>query len=166
MCTARILGVLLLTFMAVACKRERPQPSTNPFGTPFREAVATGEVTPLANGDAYLKSPFGRIFYVSGGLAQQVQGLPADAQRELTPLADGSALLASSFVASPELYWLRTTQAVRVVEAPTSASIGPVTREGLWFAETQHLRRELAAATTRASDAEDVGDDQDDREYQ
>jgi len=115
-----------------------------------------GEVHALANGAAYLISHRG-IFYINGGLAEKVQGLPQDTFGELTALADGTALYLLSLNAPPRLFWLRGGTASVVSEGLASARTQPsASAEGFLFAENQRLKRKLAEVALELGATQDL----------
>jgi hypothetical protein len=140
---------MLLILGFLACQQaQKPEHGAKPSvpESQFQQALSLGEVHALANGTAYVSSLLGGVFYVTGGVAERVKGLPPKSGGDLTPLADGSALLATRFTKPAGLYWLRGVEATVVTEGTTIGRevVLPATQEGFLFAENQHLKRKLA----------------------
>ena len=154
----RTVRLLLLTagifIPALSCAREQPKEAMKkPHSelSALQDAILLGDIQAMATGGAYLASPSGEVFYISGALAERVQGIPNGTTGEVLPLADGSALLVDSVGDPPTIFLLQGTHATRVLVGSIPVAIQECrpAPEGFLFAEVQRLKKALREERTK-----------------
>lgn len=161
-CVSPLWLLLILILVVTACDKESQGKGKQKAADSLTElqlATMTGELFPLATGDAYLVAS-NIIYYVSNGEAVRVKGQsPSLSIPEVRPLSDGRAILIDSYSNPPVIYHLRQDVAVIVVEkaGPTIGKTQPPNPNGLHFVESQRLLRELKSAQETPDHGDDSG---------
>ncbi len=163
---------IALLFVAITgCARSVPQRSaakaTRPTPAPgtLASAASFSQVYPLADGCAYIHADDESFWYICGGSAARVSGLPASDLTDIFPMADGSALLRDDV--AHKFYSLRGVVASEVtVGTPSPAPVPAASRmpylSGFHFVTSAASSRVAAdavdtaeAASTPLEDPED-----------
>jgi len=140
-----LLGFLLLPLSCDKSSASKALRNPDVNLSDLQKAIKSGELYPLATGDAYLVAE-NKVFFISGGEAVRVKGLPSSLiLMEVHALADGSALLKDGFSDLPVLYHLRKDVATKVVEKEGSLyGKTQIPNLGAFhFVEAQQLKRKL-----------------------
>ena len=153
------VAVFLLPVLAtvMTCRDAKPKAASAPKRTltPWQDALATGGVTPLADGSAYLVGYEG-LYFISQGVSSRVTGLPAGTFTGVVPLADGSALVSDQLADAPALYWLRGSEATLVSEGEAKRpSAVPASAGAFHFVHAQLAESRLRDCEARVQELEE-----------
>lgn len=133
---------ILIFLISIGCNQKEQIPETRKL-SPFERAIMGGEITPLANGDAYLLG-FREIFYINGHSATRVTGIENGmiVGGEIIALSDGSAIFQGTSVKNKGLYRLNRNIAALIVEDGLKFSSHNINNNNFLFVQNQKLRHE------------------------